>query len=342
MDFRFDTPFCRLLGIDIPIIQAPIGGCSTPALVAAVGNAGGLGMLAVTWREPDDLRRQLRDIRRLSDRPFGVNLVLAWPPEERLAICLEEGARVVSFFWGDPAPFVDQVHAAGALAVHVAGSVEEARRASEAGVDVVVAQGWEAGGHVRGQVTTLSLVPVVVDAIDPVPVLAAGGIADGRGVAAVLALGAGGAWIGTRFLLAEEAASHPVYRERLIAATATDTVYSTLFDGGWPDAPVRSLRNTTLARWEEAGRPVAGQRPGEGESVAQTRLGEDIPRYSMSAPTVGVSGDPEAMALYAGQATGLARRVQPAAAIVRELAAETVAASARVNSWLAASEPTPS
>ena len=128
MDFRFDTPLCRLLGIDVPIVQAPIGGCSTPALVAAVGNAGGLGMLAVTWLDPDELRRRLREIRHLSDRPFGVNLVLSWPPEERLAICLGEGARIVSFFRGDPAHFVEQVHAAGALAVHVAGSVGGAAR----------------------------------------------------------------------------------------------------------------------------------------------------------------------------------------------------------------------
>ena len=148
-----------------------------------------------------------------TSKPFAVNLVLDWDPAERLAIALHEGVRIVSFFWGDPAPWVEQVHAAGGIVLHTVASAEEARRAADAGVDAVVAQGWEAGGHVWGQVSTLALVPRVVDAVAPLPVVAAGGIADGRGLAAVLALGAGAAWMGTRFLLAEEAATHPVYQE---------------------------------------------------------------------------------------------------------------------------------
>ena len=319
---RFDTPLRCLLGIDPPIVQAPIGGASTPALAAAVSNAGGLGTLSITWRSPEATRSLIRETRRLTDRPFAVNLVLQWDPTERLAIALEEGVPVVSFFWGDPAPHVECVHAAGALAVHAVASAEEARQAVAAGVDLIVAQGWEAGGHVWGEVATLALVPRVVDAVAPVPVLAAGGIVDGRGLAAALTLGAAGAWIGTRFLLADEAASHPRYRDRLLAATETDTVHTGVFDGGWPNAPLRALRNDTFRRWDAAGRPPPGQRPGEGEVIASNELGTDVVRYSSDAPLAGAAGDVEEMVLYAGQGVGLARRVQPAAEIVRDIADE--------------------
>ena len=147
-----------------------------------------------------------------------------------------------------------------------------------------MAQGWEAGGHVWGEVSTLALVPRVVDAVAPLPVVAAGGIADGRGLAAVLALGAGAAWMGTRFLLAEEAATHPVYREAVIAADETATAYSSLFDVGWPDAPLRALRNSTWEAWRAAGEPPPGARPGEGEIVATGEDGRDIARYCNDAP----------------------------------------------------------
>ncbi len=328
---RFHTSFCRRVGIDLPIVQAPIGGVTTPALAAAVSEAGGLGTLSITWREPDALRAVLRETRARTGKPFAVNLVLAWDPEERLEIALEEGAPVVSFFWGDPAPWVDRVHAAGGLVLHTVASAEEARRAADVGVDAVVAQGWEAGGHVWGQVATLALTPRVVDAVSPLPVVAAGGIADGRGLAAVLALGASAAWMGTRFLLAEEAAAHPVYRECIRQAGETDTVYSALFDGGWPNSPMRTLRNATWDSWRAAGEPAPGVRPGEGEIVARGEDGRDIARYDSDAPLVGAGGDVAAMALYAGQSVGLARRVQPAAEIVREVATEAAAALSEVS-----------
>ena len=279
-------------------------------------------MLSVTWREPDALGTLLRETRALTAKPFAVNLVLEWDPAERLAIALEEGVRIVSFFWGDPAPWVDQVHAAGGLVLHTVATAQEARRAADIGVDAVVAQGWEAGGHVWGEVSTLALVPCVVDAVAPLPVVAAGGIADGRGLAAVLALGAGAAWMGTRFLLAEEAGTHPVYREAVIAAAETATAYSSLFDGGWPDAPLRTLRNSTWEAWRAAGEPPPGVRPGEGDVVATGEDGRDIARYSSDAPVAGASGDIAAMCLYAGQGVGLAQRTQPAAEIVREVAEE--------------------
>lgn len=321
------TSLTRLLNIELPIIQAAMGRNTNPALVAAVSNAGGLGMLGMVNRDADDVRRVTRETQRLTDRPFGVNFVLRRQVDIEvidglLEICLEEGAPIVSFFWDDPSPYIERVHAAGALVMYTVPSAAEARRAVDAGVDIIIAQGWEAGGHVRGEVASLALVPRVVDAVAPTPVVAAGGIADGRGVAAALALGAAGVWLGTRFLVSEEAGAHPFYKERLIQAVETDTVHSTVFDVGWPDVSGRTLRNSTIDRWEAAGRPPSGQRPGEGEVIAE-RDGRPVVRYSAGLFT-GITGDLEAVGAWAGQGVGLVKRIQPAAEIVRELAEEAV------------------
>jgi nitronate monooxygenase len=312
------TPLCDLLGIEHPIVQAPMGGPAVPRLAAAVSNAGALGTLALSWS--DDAGAAVRELQGLTRRPFGGNFGLQLDQRERLDSALEAGLRIVSLFWGDPSPYVERVHDAAALLLHTVGSAEEAERAVGAGVDVVVAQGWEAGGHVWGQIGTLALVPAVVDAVAPTPVIAAGGIGDGRGVAAALALGAQGAWVGTRFLMAEEAPVHERYRERLIDADETDALwFADLFDGGWPDAPHRALRNATIDEWEAAGRPPAGSRPGEGDQVATRPNGSGIPRYASATPVEGMDGDIDAMSLWAGQSVALARRVQPAAEIVAEL-----------------------
>jgi NAD(P)H-dependent flavin oxidoreductase YrpB (nitropropane dioxygenase family) len=317
------TTLCERLGVELPIIQAPMGGAVGPALAAAVSNAGGLGML-VPWRaDIETVRRQIRDTRALTARPFGVNLNLEFPQEERLAACLDEGVPVISFFWRDPSALVPRAKANGAVVLHTVGSAAAARQAMDCGVDVVVAQGWEAGGHVRGTVATMALVPAVVDAVAPVPVVAAGGVADGRGLAAALALGAAGAWIGTRFLLSEEAAIHPRYREHLARANENDTVYlDNLFDGRWPDAPHRVLRNQTIATWEAAGRPPSGKRPGEGEVIGTSRSVGPILRYQSYTPGADADGDIDAMALWAGQSVGLVSKLKPAGEIVREIAAD--------------------
>ena len=182
--------------------------------------------------------------------------------------------------------------------MHTVGSAEEARRAVGSGVDIVVAQGWEAGGHVWGGVATLPLVPAVVDAVAPVPVIAAGGIGDARGVAAVFALGAQAAWLGTRFLLADEMPIHEEYRRHLTAATETDAEwYADLYSVGWPDAPHRALHNSTAEMWEAAGRPPLGGRPGEGEVIAHFASGDPIVRYSPAPPMVGTTGEIEALSL---------------------------------------------
>ncbi len=317
------TVLTERLGIELPIIQAPMGGAVGPRMAAAVSNAGGLGML-VPWRaKPETVRQQIRETRALTSRPFGVNLVIAFPQEERLAVCLEERVPLISFFWGDPSALTARAKADGAVVLHTVGSAAEAKRAVDAGVDIIVAQGWEAGGHVRGTVATLPLVPAVIDAVAPVPVVAAGGIADGRGLAAVLALGAAGAWIGTRFLASEEASIHPRYRERLLAARETDTVYlRDLFDVRWPNAPHRTLRNSTVEAWEAAGSPSSGKRPGEGEVIATSPSVGNIVRYQSCTPGPDAEGDIDALSLWAGQGVSLVSKVQPAGEIVREIAEE--------------------
>lgn len=313
------TPLCRMLDLTAPVVQAPVGSATTPELVAAVSNAGGLGMLALTWTPAGSVRESIRATRALTDRPFGVNLVLEWAQEERVQACAEESVAAVSTFWGDPRPYVDRIHAGGALHLHTVGSAEEARRAVQAGVDVIVAQGWEAGGRVWGKVATLPLVPAVVDAVRPVPVIAAGGVADGRGLAAVLVLGADAAWVGTRFLLAQEANVHDEWRARIRDASETSTVYGTVFDGGWPDSPHRTLRNSTVEAWERAGRPAAPGRPGEGEVVARAPDGTCLYRYGAEIPVRRATGDVEALAHYAGQSAAIVQDVRPAATIVDEL-----------------------
>jgi nitronate monooxygenase len=310
------TPVCELLGIEHPIVQAPVA--SDPRLPAAVSNAGALGSVALWWA--DDAGDIVRQTSALTERPFSGNFVLTTDQHHRLDQALSAGLRIVSFLWGDPDGYVDRVHEAGGLVMHTVGSAEEARRAVGCGVDIVVAQGWEAGGHVWGGVATLPLVPAVVDAVAPVPVISAGGIGDARGVAAVLALGAQAAWLGTRFLLAEEMPIHEEYRRRLIAAGETDAEwYPNLYEVGWPNSPHRAIHNSTAQKWEDAGRPAPGSRPGEGEVIAHSAEGEAVVRYSPAPPLVGATGEIEALSLWAGQSVALARQTQSAATIVAEL-----------------------
>ncbi len=310
------TPVCELLGIEKPIVQAPMA--MDPRLPAAVSNAGALGTVALWWA--DDAGAVVRETAALTDRPFAGNFVLESDQHRRVGQALEAGLRIVSLMWGDPASYVDAVHDGGGLLLQTVGSAEEARRAVGSGVDVVVAQGWEAGGHVWGSVATLPLVPAVVDAVTPVPVIAAGGIGDARGVVAVMALGAQAAWLGTRFLLADEMPIHEEYGRQLIAAAETDAEwYADLYEVGWPDSPHRAIHNSTAQAWEAAGRPPPGSRPGEGDVIAHFASGEPILRYSPAPPLIGVTGEIEALSLWAGQSVALAKQRQPAATIVAEL-----------------------
>ena len=323
------TPLCGTLGIEVPIFNAPTGGATAGAeLAAAVANAGGFGMLGLTALPPPFVRELVRRTRALTRRPFGANVILVQLQGGEIDVLFDEQVAVLSTHWGNPGPLVRDAHRRGVKVIPQVGSVEEAVACAEAGVDAIVAQGVEAGGHVRGTVSLAVLVPAVVEAVRPIPVIAAGGIADGRGVAAALALGAGGVMMGTRFLATPEAGISPAYKERIVRSRAEDTILTGLFDVGWPDAPHRVLRNRAVTEWEAAGRPESGRRPGEGQIVGRAAIGGhplDVVRYSLVPPVQGYEGDLELACLYAGESCTLVRDVRPAGDIVRDVARDAEA-----------------
>jgi len=240
-------------------------------------------------------------------------------------VCLEEQVPLLVFFWGDPTPYVEEAHRHGVTVVVQVGSVEEARAAMAAGVDIIMAQGCEAGGHVKGTIALTTLVPEVVEAVHPVPVIAAGGIATGRGVVAALSLGAQAVSMGTRFLASTEARMPHAYKERVVQSTAKDTVYTGLFDVGWAEAPHRVLRNKAVSEWEAAGCPARGQRPGEGQvigTVSRAGTPVELVRYSSFMPIEGFTGDLDYAALYAGESCSLVNDIKPAAQIVADVMRE--------------------
>jgi len=289
--------------------------------VAAVCNAGGFGILQAQLCPPQLLRHQIRHLRTLTAKPFGVNFVMHFPHRDGIQVCIDERVPALSFFWGDPSEIIPAAHAAGIAVLHQVGSVDAAIRAKQAGVDVIIAQGVEAGGHVAGQVSTMVLLPRIVDAVTPALVLAAGGIADARGLAAALCLGADGVVMGTRFLATPEANAHPEYKSRLAAASESDTVRTVLFGNGWPDAPHRTLKTPFVSEWipresemQDSSRvqPVIGRSIIGGSEIP-------VPRFASLPPNRDATGDIESMALLVGKSVGLVHDIRPAGEIVREM-----------------------
>ncbi len=320
------TALCRQLGIEYPIFSVGFGGgMAGPDLVAAVSNAGACGVLGMGGVPAPYIRQQIRHLRTLTNKPFGVNIILPLLQEGQIETCLDEKIPILILFWGDPKPYVEEAHRRGTKVFIQVGSVEEAKAAAAAGVDAIIAQGVEAGGHVKSTASLSTIVPAVVEAVKPVPVIAAGGIANGRGVVAALSLGAQAVSIGTRFLCSEETQVVRAYKERVVRSKAEDTVYTFLFDVGWPDAAHRVLRNKAIDAWEAAGRPATGQRPGEGDVIGTMSMAEttvEVPRYAVFPPMPGFTGDIEQTALYAGESCSLINDIKPAAQIVRDLIGE--------------------
>ena len=325
------TAFTRMLGIQHPVVQAPMGLIARADLAAAVSDAGGLGTLAMVRMSPDFIRKQIHKTRALTNRPFAVNLIPAVAHssgiESQFQVCLEERVPVVSLFWCDASPFVRRCHDVGSLVMLQVGSAKEARAAVAAGVDIIVAQGFEAGGHVRGEVALAPLLMSVVETVAPTPVLAAGGIVNGRGLAAALCLGADGVSVGTRFLASAECEAHPDYKKRVVEASETDTIYSELFHFGWEDAPHRVLKNALTEN--PSSEPTS--------AIARLQLDDqivEVPAFGSAPPTVHTIGQTELMANYAGQGVGLIHDVRPAAAIVQQTVSEAEETIARMQSLL--------
>jgi nitronate monooxygenase len=285
-------------------------GIATPELVAAVAEAGGLGMVPTPLLDPTTLGETLDEVARRTGGAVGTGFLVPFLDRDCLALAAQR-VRVVEFFYGEPDPgLVELAHRGGALAAWQVGSRDEALAAVAADCDFLSVQGTEAGGHVRGRLGLLPLLAQVLDAVE-VPVLAAGGIATPRDLAGVLATGAAGARLGTRFVASRESGAHPRYVEALLAAEAEDTVLTEAFSHMWPDAPHRVLRSCVEAA-QGLGDEVVGEAVFGGRPVPVGRL-------SVICPGRDTTGAIEAMALYAGQSVGSIRRVEPVVGIVREL-----------------------
>lgn len=306
------TPLCTLLGIQRPILNASMAGTATGELAAAVSEAGGFGMIGGTnsggaaW-----LREQIHVARSLTSRPFGVGFISSFPDTAELArVALDEGVAAINHSFADPTPYVAPAHAAGVKVFVQVQTLNQAISAAHAGADVIIAQGGEAGGH-AGALGLFALLPAVVDAVAPVPVVAAGGIADGRGLAAALLLGAQGAWMGTRFVTSQEWGGPAWEQEAVLAATSDDTVQTRLYDliaeRPFPaDNPDRMLRNAFIDRWHGRESEIPAQRETLRAEVAAGNERADL-------TVAGVS---------AGVSAGLITSARPAGEIVRSIVQE--------------------
>ena len=308
------TKFTELLGIQHPVVLGGMGsGATGHKLVSAVSGAGGLGVLSASWLSPADQQAEVEQIRELTDRPFGLNHLLCFVNEERFAASLDLRPRVMSTAWPwstqELTPYWKRAHETGALVMHMVSSVSEAERAAEAGADIIVAQGTEGGGHV-GWIGSMALVPMVVRAVSPIPVLAAGGVADGAGLAAALALGAEGVLLGTRFLASHESPVPDGFKRTIIESDGHDTLLTELPDIAagrvWPGAMSRVRRNRFIERWAAREWEVRQRRSEIAEQVADARRRDDTEEYTLGT----------------GQTAGLITELKPAAQIVRDVVDE--------------------
>jgi NAD(P)H-dependent flavin oxidoreductase YrpB (nitropropane dioxygenase family) len=315
-------------GLTVPLVSAGMALIARAPLAAAVSSAGGLGTIGASAMPPELLEAEIAELRAATDRPFAVNVIPRFGTDELIAVAA--GVPVVTFFWDDPGPgWIASLKEAGTRVWVQVGSPGEALAAVDAGADAVVAQGMEAGGHNRSVAGTMTLVPAVADAVD-VPVISAGGIADGRGLAAVLALGADGALLGTRFLMSDEADAAPRFRGRVADAGVGDTARHNVFGIDFPDATVRGLRNAIVTEHEghDHPAPYASLDPAGLPVIGATSLfGQEVPlqRFNGLPPVGATTGDFDQMSLLAGETAGLIGDVRPAADIVAAIAREAEA-----------------
>lgn len=306
---RLATPVCEVLGIEIPIVQAGMATYTSAALVAAVSNAGGLGIIGALGRNRDDLRDEIRRVRALTTKPFGVNHVVCLVDDDCVELTLAQRVPVLSLSWGRAAELTARAHEAGIKVMHQVTTPEEAGATAAEGADVIVAQGTEGGGHVGSSMSTMALVPQTVDIVKPVPVLAAGGIADGRGLAAAIMLGAQGVLMGTRFLATIECHGRGHSKDALLNSLGSQTLVSKFYDDVsgilWPGSVVRAIRNPILDEW--------ARRPEEWARVA------DELRPAVQAAVA--NGD----FVLAGESVGLVHEILPAGELVKKIAEEAAA-----------------
>jgi NAD(P)H-dependent flavin oxidoreductase YrpB (nitropropane dioxygenase family) len=329
------TRFTEAYHLTTPIAQAGMAFVGmAPELAIAVSNAGALGSIGVGLMPAPVLAQTLDAVRAGTDRPFHVNFITGFTDQAQLDVVGAAGVAAASFHWGHPKrTWIDQLHGAGVKVFEQVGSVDDAMRAVDDGVDVVVAQGQEAGGHNFATLPTFALVPLVVDAVGPALVLAAGGVADGRGLAAALMLGADGAWIGTRFVATGESEAHDGYKASVVAAHGSETALTGMFGPENPGFnPARVLRNRVVREWQGRESEVPTD-TSDLPVIGHTDLGGgpiDMHRFSYLVPMRHrTTGDLEEMALLAGQGVGLINSIEPAGEVVARLTADAAAMLAR-------------
>ncbi len=310
----------ELLDIQYPIIQAPVGGIATPALAASVSDSGAFGGLALSWSTPEDAENKIGQVRALTSRPVYANFVLNFEPKA-LKRTLELGIPVIQFSWGMPSP--EMIHLIRSYQAKMGIQVtdkESALRAISLGADYLVCQGWQAGGHVQASTSLQKALKEVLQASKhALPVLASGGISSGKDMKTYMNLGASGVVMGSRFVASNESGAHALYKETLVASGSEDTVLTVCMNKGWGSTFHRIIKNSTFKMWETEGCPIIGNRPGELDVIGKNPKGIDIERYSISAPTVGVTGDIEAMTCYAGTGLDNITEIKPASVIVEEI-----------------------
>jgi nitronate monooxygenase len=316
-----------LFNLKYPIFEAPHGNATSPELAIAVSNAGAMGALTLTRRPADATRTVVSQVRAGTKGPFLVNYILNQEPAT-LEIALDAGAPVVHFSWGMPTrQMVSAIRAAGAKFGMQVTSAECARAALDLGADYLACQGTEAGGHVQANRGLYEALPDVLKEARNTPVLACGGIGDGEGIHKALVAGASGAMLGTRFVATIEANAHSAYQRALMTAHANDTVLTTCFQDGWPNAPHRALRNRTFVMWDAAGCPPAGKRPGEGDVLAKRPDGSPVLRYQIASYGRELQGAVEECVLYAGLGVDVVKDIPSAAELVERLWRECEVAS---------------
>jgi nitronate monooxygenase len=310
------TRFTELVGCEVPIQLAPMGAICTPELVAEVTNAGAMAMTGMPMAPPEAVAEMLDGMGAAARGPFGFNVLMPFLDVDAVDAAAPR-CRLVDFYHGDADPtLVERVHGHGTLAGWQVGSVEAARAAADAGCDVLVVRGTEGGGRMHGNRSLWPLLVEILDAVE-VPVVAAGGIAEGRGVAAALAAGAAGVRMGTRFVATPESGAHPAYKDAIVAASGSGTVLTDAYRVMWPSeqADARVLRSAlNRAQTLPADAPVG--------KLTMGPMTVDVPRFGVPPPTTTAEGHVTAMALYAGESVASIDAIEPAGELVRRIAAD--------------------
>ncbi|KJD35640.1 hypothetical protein PW52_07785 [Tamlana sedimentorum] len=290
----------KLLDIKYPIIQAPTGGTINSSFSASVANTGCLGALPLSWSDPEEAIKQIKEVKTKTKNAFFANFVLNFEPKA-FDVAIESGVSIIQFSWGMPTKeMVSKMKAAKVVLGIQVTSEASAKSAIDLGADYLVCQGTEAGGHVHASRPLTQALERVLKIAGNVPVVASGGIATGHKMREYLQMGAAGVVMGTRFVATIESRGHDIYKESLINAKAEDTVFTTCMNKGWNNTTHRILRNSTFNMWESVGCPISGNRPGEIDIVATNGQDASIQRYSISVPQAQFEGNIEALANYAG------------------------------------------